>query len=149
MELKNKILLYLLVILQELIIIIWRFGKNFPLKSGESEPKFGDKLWIVCLCVCERNESACNPGSSDRIAHVGKMGDGIFIFISFCDPRFFYFAGVFLAPLIPKGRVGGGHGGHKSQILFLPTWYQVADQCSPYPRRPRPWWTSVFLPTWY
>ncbi len=61
----------------------------------------------------------------------------------------FFLAGVFLAPLIPKGRVGGGHGGHGSQVLFLPTWYQVADQCSPYPRRARPWRTSVFLPTWY
>jgi hypothetical protein len=58
----------------------------------------------------------------------------------------FFFAGVFLAPLIPKGRAGGGHGGHRSQILFLPTWYQVADQCSPYLRRARPWRTSVFLP---
>jgi hypothetical protein len=69
----------LLVILLEHFIKIWRLGNIFPLKSGEFGPKFGENSGSG-LCVCEWNESACNPGSSDRIAHVGKMGDGIFIF---------------------------------------------------------------------
>lgn len=83
---------------------------------------FSEKLWIMCVCLCEWNESACNPGSSDRIAHVGKMGDGTFIFYFhfFLWSTFFFLQASFLPPLSQKGEREGGMADIGLKFFFFP-----------------------------
>jgi hypothetical protein len=97
-----------------LLKTIWRFGVFFPLKSGEFGPKFGEKLWIMCLCVCVSGTRArAILGSSDRIAHVGKMG---IFFLKFLFVIHVFFAGVFLAPPPYPKRASGRGGAWRTQV---------------------------------
>jgi hypothetical protein len=99
---------------------IW---KKFPFKIWRIWAEILAKNSGSCVCVCVSGTRARAILEAAIESHMwAKWGMGFlfFIFISFCDPRFFFLQASFLPPLSQKGEWEGGMVDIGLKFFFFP-----------------------------